>query len=308
MNADFLAVLEFWEREKGIQRDVLTAAVQESLLSAAKKAIGPARELRVVIDQKNGDIRAYAKLIVSEKVVSNHDQITVFDARRIKPDAQVGEEVEKEVTPVGFGRIAAQYAKQALMQHNVLVEDFGGEVQAVEVRTAPAPPPQAAFEETEPMIEEPVAEEPMAEEPMAEEPVVEQAVEEPIEETPPPAPVAEPEAEMLPLEALAQEFQDFVPVCIQTFVDNDIFQVHEARPLCECTARESAAVGVDPATIARIAEALRADPSALSQDPQVQQAGPVGLDGQYRNGEEFPQQNGLDLAMTERLGVVYDSL
>jgi N utilization substance protein A len=117
MNADFLAVLEFWEREKGIQRDVLTAAVQESLLSAAKMAIGPARELRVDIDQKNGDIRAYAKLIVSEKVVSNHDQITVFDARRIKPEAQVGEEVEKEVTPVGFGRIAAQYAKQALMQH-----------------------------------------------------------------------------------------------------------------------------------------------------------------------------------------------
>lgn len=117
MNADFLAVLEFWEREKGIQRDVLTAAVQESLLSAAKKAVGPARELRVVIDQKNGDIRAFAKLIVSEKVISKHDQITVFDARRIKADAQVGEEVEVEVTPVGFGRIAAQYAKQALMQH-----------------------------------------------------------------------------------------------------------------------------------------------------------------------------------------------
>src|ERR1035438_1271159 len=117
MNADFLAVLEFWEREKGINRDVLTAAVQEALLSAAKKAIGPAREMRVVIDQKNGDIRAFAKLIVAERVISKHDQITVFDARRIKPDAQVGEEVEVEVTPVGFGRIAAQYAKQALMQH-----------------------------------------------------------------------------------------------------------------------------------------------------------------------------------------------
>jgi N utilization substance protein A len=85
------------------------------LFSAAKKAVGPARELRVVIDQKNGDIRAFAKLIVSEKVISKHDQITVFDARRIRADAQVGEEVEVEVTPVGFGRIAAQYAKQALM-------------------------------------------------------------------------------------------------------------------------------------------------------------------------------------------------
>ena len=116
MNADFLAVLDYWEKEKGISRDVLMGAVQESLLSAAKKAVGPARELRVEIDSKSGDIRAYAKLVVSEKVISKHDQISVFDARRVKPDAQIGEEVELEVTLTGFGRIAAQYAKQALMQ------------------------------------------------------------------------------------------------------------------------------------------------------------------------------------------------
>src|SRR3954447_1001218 len=116
MNADFLAVLEFWEREKGISRDVLVGAVHESLLSAAKKAVGPARELRCTIDPKTGDIRAFAKLMVSEKVTSKHDQISVFDARRIKADAKIGDEVEVEVTPTGFGRIAAQYAKQALMQ------------------------------------------------------------------------------------------------------------------------------------------------------------------------------------------------
>jgi N utilization substance protein A len=115
MNPDLIAVLEFWEREKGISRDKVLAAVHESLLAAAKKAIGPARELRVAIDPKTGDIRAFAKLVVSEKVVSKHDQITVFDARRIKADAQVGEEVEVEVTPTGFGRIAAQYAKQTIM-------------------------------------------------------------------------------------------------------------------------------------------------------------------------------------------------
>ena len=116
MNADFLAVLEYWEKEKGISRDVLTSAVQEALLSAAKKAVGPARELRVAIEPKTGDIRAFAKLVVSEKVVSKHDQITQFDARRIKSEAQIGDEIEVEVTPTGFGRIAAQYAKQALMQ------------------------------------------------------------------------------------------------------------------------------------------------------------------------------------------------
>jgi transcription termination/antitermination protein NusA len=116
MNAEFLASLEFWEREKGIGRDVLVKAVEEAVISAAKKAVGPARELRCVTDPKNGDIKAFAKLIVSEKVLSKHDQISVFDARRIKADAKLGDEVEVEVTPSGFGRIAAQYAKQALMQ------------------------------------------------------------------------------------------------------------------------------------------------------------------------------------------------
>src|SRR5216117_1414993 len=117
MNAEFLAILEYWEREKGIRKEVLITAVEEALLSAAKKAIGPARELRVVIDPKGGDIKAFAKLLVSERVASKHDQISLFDARRIKPDAQLGEELEVEVTPANFGRIASQNAKQALMQH-----------------------------------------------------------------------------------------------------------------------------------------------------------------------------------------------
>lgn len=117
MNAEFLAVIEFWEREKGIRKEVLIAAVEEALLSAAKKAVGPARDLRCVIDPKSGDIKAFAKLQVAERVVSKHDQISQFDARRIKPDAQIGDEVEVEVTPANFGRIASQNAKQALMQH-----------------------------------------------------------------------------------------------------------------------------------------------------------------------------------------------
>ena len=116
MNAEFLAVLDFWEREKGIRKDVLLAAVEEALLSAAKKAIGPARNLRCTIDPKSGDIKAFASLVVSEKAVSKHDQITLADAKRINPEAQLGQDIEVEVTPAGFGRIASQYAKQALMQ------------------------------------------------------------------------------------------------------------------------------------------------------------------------------------------------
>ena len=117
MNAEFIAVLEFWEREKGISKDTLIRAVEESLVAAAKKAIGPARELRCSIDPKGGDIKAWAKLIVAETVVSKHDQISLNDAKRLKKDAQIGDEIEKEVTPENFGRIAAQYAKQSLLMH-----------------------------------------------------------------------------------------------------------------------------------------------------------------------------------------------
>ncbi|HIG30594.1 MAG TPA: transcription termination/antitermination protein NusA [Verrucomicrobiales bacterium] len=117
MNAEFLANLEFWEREKGIRKEVLIEAVEEALLSAAKKAIGPARNLRCEIDKQNGDIKAFAHLIVADKVLSKHDQISLFDAHRIKKDAEIGEEIEVEVTPTNFGRIASQSAKQALMQH-----------------------------------------------------------------------------------------------------------------------------------------------------------------------------------------------
>ncbi len=112
-----LAGLEFWEREKGIPRDVLLTAVQDALVAAAKKAVGPARELRCEIDPKTGDIKAFAKLVVADRVISKHDQISLFDARRIQPAAQVGDELEVEVTPSGFGRIASQYAKQTLLQH-----------------------------------------------------------------------------------------------------------------------------------------------------------------------------------------------
>jgi len=116
MNAEILAVVEYWEREKGIAKDVLLGAIQEALMQAAKKAVGPARELRVSIDPRSGDIKAWAKLMVAERVISKHDQLSVFDARRAGfPEAKMGDEVEIEVTPAGFGRIAAQFAKQAMM-------------------------------------------------------------------------------------------------------------------------------------------------------------------------------------------------
>lgn len=116
MNAELLSVLEFWEKEKGISKEVLLNAVHESLLAAAKRAVGPARELRVTIDSHSGDIKAWARLVVADRAFSKHDQISVLDARRKGfPEAKVGDEVEVEVTPANFGRIAAQSAKQSLL-------------------------------------------------------------------------------------------------------------------------------------------------------------------------------------------------
>jgi transcription termination/antitermination protein NusA len=116
MNSDLLAVLDYMEREKGIKREVLLEALSGALLTAAKKSVGPARDLRVAIDPKTGEITALASLIVVENVRNIHDEILLSRARKIKPDATVGDVIEVVVTPEGFGRIAAQTARQAILQ------------------------------------------------------------------------------------------------------------------------------------------------------------------------------------------------
>ncbi len=116
MNADLIAVLDYMEKEKGISREIILEAIQESLLLASKKSIGPARDLEVSIDPKTGDIRAFSKLIVVDKVLDRHGEIHLEDALKIDPEAKLGDEVVKEVTPRNFGRIAAQTAKQVVIQ------------------------------------------------------------------------------------------------------------------------------------------------------------------------------------------------
>ena len=91
MNSDLLAVLDYMEREKGIKREILLEALSGALLTAAKKSVGPARDLRVTIDPKSGEITALANLIVADVVRSIHDEIPLARARKIKPDAVAGE-------------------------------------------------------------------------------------------------------------------------------------------------------------------------------------------------------------------------
>src|SRR4030088_125579 len=122
MNAEFIAMLDYLERERGIKREILIEAVSNALLSASKKSVGAARDLRIDIDPKSGDIRALANLVVVENVQNAQDEIALTKALKIKPDAKIGDTVEMEVTPRNFGRIAAQTAKQAMMQRIRQVE------------------------------------------------------------------------------------------------------------------------------------------------------------------------------------------
>jgi N utilization substance protein A len=116
MNSDLIAVLDYMEREKGIKREVLLDALSTALLTAAKKSVGPARDLRVTIDPRTGEITALANLIVVEHIQNVHDEILLVRAKKINPDANAGDVIEVEVTPEGFGRIAAQTARQAILQ------------------------------------------------------------------------------------------------------------------------------------------------------------------------------------------------
>ena len=122
MNAEFIAMLDYLERERGIKREILLEAVSNALLSASKKSVSASRDLRIDINPKTGEIRALAKLLVVEDVANPADEISLSKARKINPDAAVGGEVEVEVTPKNFGRIAAQTAKQAMMQRIRQVE------------------------------------------------------------------------------------------------------------------------------------------------------------------------------------------
>ncbi len=116
MTNELLALFEYYEKEKGIRRETMVEALETALLSASRKSIGPARGMRIQIDPDKGDIRAFASLLVVDRVKNGYEEIDIFTARKIKPDANPGDELEVDITPKNFGRIAAQTAKQTMMQ------------------------------------------------------------------------------------------------------------------------------------------------------------------------------------------------
>ena len=88
MNAEFIAMLDYLERERGIKREILLEAVSNALLSASKKSVGASRDLRIDINRKTGEIRALANLVVVDQVTNPQDEIELSKARKIKPDAK----------------------------------------------------------------------------------------------------------------------------------------------------------------------------------------------------------------------------
>ena len=116
MNSELQSVIEYMEKERGIEREVVVQAIESALLSAAKKSMGPTRDLRVVIDRKTFDINASVQTVVVDRVTVPGEQLSVSEARRFKRDAQAGEFIDVPIPPQKLGRIAAQVAKQAIMQ------------------------------------------------------------------------------------------------------------------------------------------------------------------------------------------------
>lgn len=116
MSQEILSVLEFMEKEKGIPREDMISAISNAIRSAATKGVNAGQELRIEINPKNGALKAWSILEVVDSVSDPRTQIHIEKARKLNPEAEVGLFIEKEVDPEKLGRIAAQTARQTIMQ------------------------------------------------------------------------------------------------------------------------------------------------------------------------------------------------
>ncbi len=116
MSSELFASLEMIEEEKGISRDVVLDALESALISAYKKHFGAVQDIGVVFDEESDAIRIIARKIVVDEVEDRETQISLDEAKVINEKYTLGDIVEKEVTPASFGRIAAQTARQVILQ------------------------------------------------------------------------------------------------------------------------------------------------------------------------------------------------
>lgn len=116
MNAEFMRALDALEAEKNIDKEELIDAIEVSIESAYKKNYGNVQDVDVKLDRDTGEITVYATRDIVENVENLETQISLEEAREIDPTYEVGDVYRKVITPRDFGRIAAQNAKQLIVQ------------------------------------------------------------------------------------------------------------------------------------------------------------------------------------------------
>lgn len=116
MNTEFIQALNDIEKERGISKDILLEAIEASLISAYKRNFGTSQNVKIIIERTTGDVKVYALKTVIDTVTDNFMEISLEDAQQIKRTYELSDVIEVEVTPRKFGRIAAQTAKQVVVQ------------------------------------------------------------------------------------------------------------------------------------------------------------------------------------------------
>ncbi len=130
MNPDFMQAFEQLGKEKGISSEVLFDAIEAALISAYKRNFGSIQNVKVSLDRTTGEIHVYAQKQVLETASDPRLEISLENARNINARYDLGDIVEIEVTPKNFGRIAAQTAKQVVVQRireaerGIIYEEF----------------------------------------------------------------------------------------------------------------------------------------------------------------------------------------
>lgn len=116
MNKEFIMAIEDLEKEKGIAKDLLIEAIESALVSAYKKNYGTSQNVRVNVDRETGDIDVFMRKDIVEEVTDPFEQVSLEEARAFDPEYELNDVIEYQVTPKDFGRIAAQTAKQVVVQ------------------------------------------------------------------------------------------------------------------------------------------------------------------------------------------------
>lgn len=116
MNLEFMNAVKELGREKGIGEDALFEAIEAALLSAYKKNFGTGQNVRIILDKEYGDIKVLARKEVVEEITDKHNHILLADAQELDKRYQPGDIVETEIKIKDFGRLAAQNAKQIVVQ------------------------------------------------------------------------------------------------------------------------------------------------------------------------------------------------